>query len=152
MKTHVSMVHEEIKPFKCYICDYSCSKRSNMKTHVSMVHEEIKPFKCDIYDYSCSLKSSMKRHVTSVHEGEKPFKCNICDATFSLNSNMKRHVSKIHERKKSWSIDTSSFWINFEYPYTICWFTFVCLFLELEMWCTRITVPLGISFLFEIVT
>ena len=42
-----------------------------MKTHVAMVHEKKKPFKCDICYYSCSLKSTMKIHVASVHEEKK---------------------------------------------------------------------------------
>ena len=64
-------VHEEKKPFKCDICDYRCSQKSNMNKHVASVHEGKKPFKCDICDYSFSQKSVMKSHVESVHGGKK---------------------------------------------------------------------------------
>ena len=49
------------------------------RLHVVSVHEGKKPFRCNICDYSCSQKSNMKSHVTYVHEGQKPFKCDICD-------------------------------------------------------------------------
>ena len=52
-----------------FVTKYSSSRKSTMKTHVSMVHEEKKPFKCDICDYRCSQKSTIKTHVASVHEG-----------------------------------------------------------------------------------
>ena len=71
MKTHVAHVHEGKKPFKCDLCDYSCSQKDTMKRHVVLVHEEKKPFKCDICDYRCSLKGTMKTHVVLVHEEKK---------------------------------------------------------------------------------
>ena len=39
-----------------------------MKTHAASVHEEKKPIKCDICDYSCSVISTLKKLVVSVHE------------------------------------------------------------------------------------
>jgi KRAB domain-containing zinc finger protein len=48
-----------------------------MKRHVASVHEEKKPFKCDIYDFSCAQRNVLKVHVASVHEGDKPFNCDI---------------------------------------------------------------------------
>ena len=35
------------------------------------IHEKTKPFKCVICDYSCSLKANLKRHTVSVHETRK---------------------------------------------------------------------------------
>jgi hypothetical protein len=60
---------------------------------VASVHEGKKPFKCEVCDYSCSQKSIMKSHVVSAHEGKKPFKCNICDYRCSRNINMNIHVT-----------------------------------------------------------
>ena len=39
-----------------------------MKQHILSVHEDNKPFKCDICDFMSSLKSNLNRHVASVHE------------------------------------------------------------------------------------
>ena len=44
MNGHSATVHEEKTPFKCDICDRSCSTKSNMKTHI---HEGKKNVKCD---------------------------------------------------------------------------------------------------------
>ena len=72
------MVHEKKKPFKCDICDYSCSQKGNMKKHAESVHERKKSFKCDICDYSCSQKGTMKKHekrhlnvITAVFPSQK---------------------------------------------------------------------------------
>ena len=80
-------IHEGKKPFRCDICDYSCSQKGNMKTHVASVHVVKKPFKCDICDYSFSLKNIMKRHIITVHGGKKP----------SQKGSMKTHVAPVHE-------------------------------------------------------
>ena len=69
--------------------------------HVSTTHEKKKPFKCDICDYICSQKSDMKRHVKSVHEGKRPFKCDICNASFAQKEKLKSHILSVHEGKKT---------------------------------------------------
>ena len=42
MKNHVESVYEGKKPFRCGICDNSCSSKSTMKTHIALDHEEKK--------------------------------------------------------------------------------------------------------------
>ena len=93
LNRHISLVHEGKKPFKCEVCDYSCSQRSTMNVHVASVHERKKPFKCNICDYSCSQKGNMERHVSMVHEKKKPFKCDICDYNCSEKGSLNRHVA-----------------------------------------------------------
>ena len=66
-----SSVHEINKPFKCNICDYSCSQKGHMNKHVASVHGGKKPFICDNCDYSRSQKGHMNNHVPSVHRGKK---------------------------------------------------------------------------------
>ena len=41
---------------KCYICKISFSHNSSLKTHIAMVHEGKKPFKCPICDYTVHKK------------------------------------------------------------------------------------------------
>ena len=67
-ETRSKSVHEKKKPFKCEICGYSFSRKSNMTQHVLSVHEEKKPFKCNNCHYSCSEKGSLTKHVASVHD------------------------------------------------------------------------------------
>ena len=50
-----------------------CSEKSDMNRHVSSVHEGKKPFKCDICDYTCSLKQQMKTHVVKKHKFKLQF-------------------------------------------------------------------------------
>ena len=58
-------VHDGQKPFKCNICDYSCSQKKYLTVHIASVHDG-------------------KNFVTSnlhifVHSTEKPFQCDMCD-------------------------------------------------------------------------
>ena len=50
MNQHIG--HGEKKPFKCEICDHSCSLKANINIHVALVHERKKPFKCKFCDYA----------------------------------------------------------------------------------------------------
>ena len=102
---HVVSVHEGKKPFKCDICDFSCSLRHNMKRHVALVHEENNPFKCDICDFSSAQRNVLKVNVASVHEGDKPFNCDICNYCLSKRDKLKRRVASVHEEKKPFKCD-----------------------------------------------
>ena len=53
------------------MCVSKVAQKGSMNDHVASVHEGVKPFKCDICQYSCSEKDSMKKHVASVHEEKK---------------------------------------------------------------------------------
>ena len=69
-----------------------------MKRHVTAVHENKKPFKCEICDYSFSQKGGLEQHVAAIHEKKKLYKCDICDKEFTLKQNMSRHVASIHDK------------------------------------------------------
>ena len=78
MIRHITSVHEEIKQFKCEICDYCCSTKGSLAWHVASVHE----FKFEICDRSFSQKSKMTIHFASVHGRKKLYYCDICDKGF----------------------------------------------------------------------
>ena len=40
-----------------YLCDYSCSQKRVMTNHIASLHEGKRPFRCDICEYKCSYKS-----------------------------------------------------------------------------------------------
>ena len=61
-----------MKPYKCLICDYSCTTKGNMKNHIDAVHEGKKPYKCTICDYICSQQNKLTHHMNALHEGKKP--------------------------------------------------------------------------------
>ena len=100
LKRQIGSVHEGRKSFKCDICNYSCSDKTNLKRHSESVHvythEGKKQFKCDICDFRCSHKHHLKRHIESVHEKTKPFECDICKYSCSDKANLKRHIESVH--------------------------------------------------------
>ena len=60
-----------------YESDNSDAFQVPVTLHVESVHEKKKPFECEICDYSCSKKSNMTRHVVSIHEKQELLKCEI---------------------------------------------------------------------------
>ena len=101
LKQHMASVHEEIKSFKCEICNYSCFKNIGLKQHMASFHEEIKPIKYEVCNYSCSKKGELKQHVASVHEEMKLFKCEVCDYNCSVKSELGQHIALVHDEKES---------------------------------------------------
>ena len=59
-----------------------------------------KPFKCDICDYICSFKSNLKRHIDSVHGNKEPCKCDICGYSYFQKGDLKKHIESVHQEKK----------------------------------------------------
>ena len=102
-ENYISSVHEVKKPHKCPICDYSCTRKTNLKKHIDTIYEGKKlhkPYKCSICDYSCTKKSNLDDHIYAVHEGKKPHQCYICDYSCATKSNMSQHINTVHEGKK----------------------------------------------------
>ena len=75
LREHIKATKKGKKLYKCLICDYNFTKKSNLKTHIDAIHEGKKPHKCSICDYSCTRKASFKIHIDAIHEGKKPHKC-----------------------------------------------------------------------------
>ena len=78
-------------PFQFKIC------KNSLKTHISSVHEIIKPHKCSLCDYSASEKGHLKYHISAKHDGEKPFECNFCDAKFPAKGSRNKHLKDVHK-------------------------------------------------------
>ena len=69
-----------------------------LSQHISIVHEEAKPFSCVICDRRFSFDSNMKDHIKKVHEGKR-FECNVCDAKYVKESRLKTHIKIVHKDK-----------------------------------------------------
>ena len=69
LKIHHSRVHEkkhEKKTYKCSLCDFECTKKTQMNTHVAFGHnKKKKTFQCTACDYSSSNQS----HYIEVAQG-----------------------------------------------------------------------------------
>ena len=55
----------KLKSHSNVTCDYRSTQKYQIK----------EPFKCNICEYSCSQERNMNRHVASVHDEKKPEFC-----------------------------------------------------------------------------
>lgn len=79
-----------IKFFKCLLCEYTTSHSANLKRH-AMIHTGEKPYKCHYCSKSFVQKVQLNSHAR-VHTGERPFTCEVCMKSFSDKGNCKRHM------------------------------------------------------------
>jgi uncharacterized Zn-finger protein len=100
---HIECVHENLKQHKCTICQKNFCLKSTLKIHIQRVHENKKPFKCDLCDYSALTHAEARRHIECVHENLKQHQCTICQKSLSRKSTLKMHIERVHENKKLWS-------------------------------------------------
>ena len=85
---------------KYVIPSYFQKTEKDLKTHISSVHEEKKPFKCGMCKSKFSEKKSLTRHMVLIHKAEKSIiKCKVCHAVFTELTDLKRHVALAHEGK-----------------------------------------------------
>lgn len=59
-------IHTGEKPYKCGVCDYSCTTSSTLGVHLK-IHTGERPHKCEVCGYTCSTKSVMVRHERVLH-------------------------------------------------------------------------------------
>lgn len=85
------------KPYKCPVCTYSCSLRSNLAVHVR-IHSGEKPYKCTLCDYSTGYNSSFYVHMRKQHPGANLLKCTVCGAGFITPRKLMMHL-KLHMGK-----------------------------------------------------
>ena len=78
-----------------------------MSTHISLIHEGKKPFKCEDCDISFGLKKYLQNHIISIHTTARPFKCSICDKDYKLKVQLKKHTEDFHINSND-SITTTS--------------------------------------------
>ena len=93
--TEHTYTHTGEKPYKCDLCYYSCTQKSNLTRH-KRNHTNEKSFKCEICDFSCTRKDSLSMHMRT-HTVEKPFKCSHCNYSSTQSGHVTRHMS-IHNR------------------------------------------------------
>ena len=90
-------VHSGEKPFACSVCEYRCSRKPRLVKH-ERVHSGEKPFACSLCEYHCSRKLSLVLHER-VHSGNKPFVCSLCEYRCSRKSDLVVH-ERVHRGEK----------------------------------------------------
>lgn len=56
----------KIKDFKCDLCKYSASQKSNVNQHVQAIHYKIRKYECDQCEYSAKRKDDLRKHIEVV--------------------------------------------------------------------------------------
>ncbi|XP_068112244.1 oocyte zinc finger protein XlCOF8.4-like [Hyperolius riggenbachi] len=82
-------LHTRDKPFSCYYCKKSFSRKWNLLRH-QMLHTGEKPLMCPDCGKCFSRKSNLINH-RRIHTGEKPFLCLLCDKSFTQKAGLNRH-------------------------------------------------------------
>ena len=77
------------------ILDTLLVKQRSLKAHMK-THEQIRNFKCDVCEKSFSSISALKKHFDGVHERIRKFKCNLCEKTFTTLLIQKAHINAYH--------------------------------------------------------
>ena len=98
LKTHISTVHENTKPFKCEPCNTSFGFKSQLEVHITIVHESKKAFKCGLCNKEFAEKGNLKQHVDSIHEKLR-VKCHVCHKEYNILA-LRRHLKDSHENAR----------------------------------------------------
>ena len=99
--THTSdQPGQEVKKFKCNLCNFSTDYAANVRLHIQVLHEKNRPFKCE--EAGCKFETGTKQnlqvHSDSVHRGIR-FRCDVCGHESPSASYLKIHKEVVHENK-----------------------------------------------------
>ena len=92
--------HTEVKPYRCTVCGFSCSKSRYLKMH-NRTHISVKSYTCQICNSSFPLPSKLRRH-RRIHTGEKPYACKSCNMSFPQPCDLRRHC-RTHTGEKPYN-------------------------------------------------
>ena len=83
------------------MCGLKFGQLVSFKTHIKIVHEKRKDYKCKTCGKEFGLSGTLNNHIKTVHEGQKDHKCEICGKEFGNSSNLIRHFEIAHEGEKT---------------------------------------------------
>ena len=97
LQIHVKTVHENLKPYRCSICNKSFGHKSEVKRHIKTIHEKLKLFGCEVCNKMFGHRDTLKVHVKTVHEKLKPHQCEFCKKYFGQKQNLSTHIKSVHK-------------------------------------------------------
>ena len=80
----------------CDLCGKGFCSPSDLRTHIKVVHENVRKYVCDICGQSFKVGSHLKYHRRR-HTGETPYECPHCGKSFHGPSHIADHVKKVHK-------------------------------------------------------
>ena len=72
-----------------------CATKFDLKEHVMAVHENIKKFKCTVCEQEFAKNWNLQVHVKTEHENMR-YPCELCKASYSREGRLKAHMKKYH--------------------------------------------------------
>lgn len=94
LKKH-SIVHSNVRNFKCSQCDKSFKTKWELNKHVRR-HTDLRPFQCDQCSLSFKLKATLNQHYI-VHRNTVPLECDYCKKVFRTKHYIKMHMLRRHK-------------------------------------------------------
>jgi len=64
-----------------------------MKEHYQLVHCEVRPFRCDVCNKSFAVQTDFQRHKIR-HSEDRPYQCEVCNMSFRYLNALKEHMFK----------------------------------------------------------
>ena len=102
--------HEKKKPFKCHVCYYNFSSKTNLNCHIATIHGGKKSNDKTKKEKAGSEQNKKKRKDLEKAEEERESKmrkntCGFCSKDFFQNQKLVYHVATVHEGKKPFKCD-----------------------------------------------
>ena len=101
LDTHVSVVHEGIRPYECEYCLKTFGMLANLNTHVTAVHEGKRPHQCKECDYKAISKYVLQKHMESKHSAgrSRDKQCPLCPHKTYTQAMLRNHFRNMHGAK-----------------------------------------------------
>ncbi|CAG0882962.1 unnamed protein product [Cyprideis torosa] len=85
----------QIKSSICDICGRSFRGNYQLRTHVTAVHDKLRPFECPNCHLTFGEKATLKKHIRNLHTDYSK-QCEVCGSKFKTNSGFKHHLWTSH--------------------------------------------------------
>ena len=78
------------------MCGKLLTSRLKLQTHVEVIHEGRRDYKCRFCDKTFTSKSNLQIHEGSLHTGVLPYKCEYCSKMFARRNQLNTHKVTSH--------------------------------------------------------
>ena len=97
-------ISESNKKFSvCKLCGLQCRGFRGLVDHMHRDHQDFKPWKCHICDFSTTFTKTLYRHLKQVHNTKSSI-CPVCGKCFTRAQSMMQHISKVKSKPVSLSV------------------------------------------------